>query len=234
MDKDVKQALKIAVSRPFKMLFTQPIVQLIAMYMAYIFGLFYLILTSFPSVWENVYKESIEISGLNYLSLGVGYIIGAQVNGYLNDKIYQRLKARNGGQGRPEFRVPLMVIGSILMPIGLFTYGWSAQEKVYWIVPNIGIGIFACGSVFCLQCMQAYIIDCYTRFAASAMAAAVVLRSIAGFAFPLFSQALYDKLGLGWGTSLLAFVAIALGIPGALAFWCLGLQLRKKSTYAVG
>jgi MFS family permease len=251
MEKEVGKALLYSFMRPMRMLGSQFIIQLVALYMAYvsipsdhneiislthsqIFGLFYLILTSFPSVWEDIYKEKLQLAGLNYLSLGIGYLLGALVNGRLNDKIYLHLKTKNGGNARPEFRVPLMIIGSILMPLGLFWYGWTARSSINWVVPNIGIGIFACGSVFCLQCMQAYIIDCYTKFAASAIAAAVLLRSLAGFVFPLFSSALYDRLGLGLGTSVLAVAGIVVGIPGPLIFWKFGANLRQISTYTVG
>ncbi|KAL2181144.1 major facilitator superfamily domain-containing protein [Thermothelomyces heterothallicus CBS 202.75] len=37
------------------------------------------------------------------------------------------------------------------------------------------------------------------------------LRSIAGFAFPLFAPLMYRSLGYGWGNSFLAFVSLALG-----------------------
>ena len=95
-------------------------------------------LSTFPTVWEDVYHESIGIGGLNYISLGLGFFIGAQTTARLMDKIYRRLKAGNNNVGRPEFRVPMMVPGSICVPIGLFIYGWSAQYHTHWIVPNIG------------------------------------------------------------------------------------------------
>lgn len=44
------------------------------------------------------------------------------------------------------------------------------------------------------------------------MAAIMVLRSLAGFGFLLFAPAMYDKLGYGWGNSVLAFVALVLGV----------------------
>jgi hypothetical protein len=59
--------------------------------------------------------------------------------------------------------------------------------------------------------MQTYIVDSYTRYAASGVAAAVVLRSLAGFGFPLFAPYLYSSLGYGWGNSLLGFLAIGIG-----------------------
>lgn len=154
----------------------------------------YLILSTFPGLWTGVYKESIGIGGLNYISLGLGFFLGTQITAPINDRIYRRLKKRNGGVGRPEFRVPLMFIGSALVPIGLFWYGWSAQYRLFWIMPNIGAAIFAAGAIICFQCMQTYIVDSYVKYAASGVAAAVVLRSLAGFGFPLFAPYMYGKV----------------------------------------
>lgn len=84
-DKTLVKVLQTALVRPFRLLVTQPIIQLIAAYMAYLFGLFYLILSTFPGVWEGVYGESVGVGGLNYLSLGVGFVLGAQISARLND-----------------------------------------------------------------------------------------------------------------------------------------------------
>ena len=233
-DKTPAKLLKLALVRPFRLLGTQPIVQVIAVYMAYLFGVFYLILSTFPDVWEGVYGENVGVGGLNYISLAGGYLLGAQVTVAVNDKVYRRLKHKNHDIGRPEFRIPLMFPGSILMPIGLFWYGWSARSNVHWIVPNIGIFVFASGAIVCSQCMQTYIIDSYTTFAASGLAAAVVLRSLAGFGFPLFAPYMYNLLGYGWGNSVLGFAAIAIGIPAPFLFWLFGEKLRGKSKYAAG
>ena len=127
-----------------------------------------------------------------------------------------------------------MFVGSVILPVGLFWYGWSAQAQVHWIMPNIGMAIFSVGSIVCVQCMQTYIIDSYTRFAASAMAAAVVLRSLAGFGFPLFAPAMYNALEYGWGNSVLAFAAIAIGLPAPYIFWHYGEKLRSVSRFAAG
>lgn len=141
----------------------------------------YLVLATFPSVWEEIYDQSTGIGGLNYLSLGVGFFMGSQIAAPLNDRIYIALKRRNGNVGRPEFRCPLMVPGAILVPVGLFIYGWTARQGVHWIFPNIGAALLSAGMIMGFQCAQTYIVDAYPRFAASAIAAAVVLRSLAGF-----------------------------------------------------
>ena len=50
---------------------------------------------------------------------------------------------------------------------------------------NIGAAIFGAGTVLELLCVIGYIIDTYQKYAASAMAAIIVLRSIVAFALPL-------------------------------------------------
>lgn len=74
-------------------------------------------------------------------------------------------------------------------------------------------------------------IDAYTKYAASAIAASSLLRSIAGALVPLAGDPMYDTLGLGWGNSLLGFCALALaGMP--LLFCKVGEDWRKR--FSVG
>ena len=101
-------------------------------------------------------------------------------------------------------------------------------------MPDIGAGLLACATICGYYSIQNYVIDCYTKYAASAVAAMTVLRSLAGFGFPLFAPAMYDALGYGWGNSILAFVAIAIGAPAPWVLWHYGPRLRAKSVYAAG
>lgn len=224
--------LQTACKRPLFFLTTQPIVFVVAIYMAFIFGTMYLLISTYPDVWTEVYNESIGIAGLNYLSLGIGLLAGGQLNAQLSDVIYRRLKARNGNKGEPEFRVPLMFVASPCTAIGLFWYGWSVQAHVHWIMPNIGILIFALGIITCMQCMQVYIIDAYTINAASCLAAVAFLRSLAAFGIPLFAPAMYNALKYGWGNSVLGFASIFLGMPAPFMFWIYGRKLREMSSFA--
>lgn len=235
-NKTLPQVLRTALIRPFRLLTSQPIVQALALYMAYVYGIMYLVLSTFPVLWTSpkYYNESTGIGGLNYISLGLGFWLGSQICAPLNDRIYRRLKARNQGTGKPEFRVPLLAGAAFLTPAGLFIYGWTAQAHCHWIAPNIGALLFGIGNIVAFQCIQTYMVDAYTRFAASALAAAASLRSLAGFGFPLFAPYMYDALEYGWGNSLLAFIAIAFGIPAPIFLWRFGEKLRKMSPYAAG
>lgn len=137
-------------------------------------------------------------------------------------------------KGLPEYRLPLLVPFSLFIPLGLFTYGWSAQARTHWIIPNIGCVIFAMGLIVCFNCAQAYVVDTYTTYSASATGAAAFVRTMAGFSFPLFAPTMYARLGVGWGNSVLGFVALTFGLIAPILLWRFGGWLRSKSTYCTG
>ncbi|KAJ5595433.1 uncharacterized protein N7459_001641 [Penicillium hispanicum] len=228
--------LRAALVRPLRLLTTQPIVQALALYMGFIYGTMYLTMATFPTLWTSpeYYNESQGVGGLNYISMGLGFILGAQICAILIDRIYRRMKHRNNDVGQPEFRVPILGVAAFCMPVGLFIYGWTAQTHQHWIAPNIGIFIFGMGCIVGMQCIQTYIVDAYTRYAASALAAAVLLRSLAGFSFPLFAPYMFQALSYGWGNSVLAFVSIGIGIPAPVLLWHFGSGLRRASPFAAG
>ena len=115
------------------------------------------------------------------------------------------------------------------MPAGLFCYGWSAQATAFWLIPDIGIFLFGCGFLASSQALSAYIIDAYPEQAASATAAAQLLRGIFAFAFPLFGPQLYKTLGYGWGNSLLGIAAVFVGLGGPAVMWRYGEDLRRRA-----
>lgn len=121
-----------------------------------------------------------------------------------------------------------MLQGAILIPLGLFWYGWADQAKFFWLVPDIGTAVFGCGIILGTQAMQAYVMDTFPGFTASAVAASQLLRGLAAFVFPIFASIMYVQLGYGWGNSLLAFVFIALGVPAPLFLRKFGARLRAR------
>lgn len=219
--------------RSFQMLFTQPIVIVLALYNAYAFGLMYLVLSTFSVLFEQTYNENTGIAGLNYISIGLGLFFGAPICGKGMDIIYKKLKERNPThEGKPEYRMPILLPFSILVIVGIFIYGWTAEYAVHWIAPNIGAAIFAMGTLASFQSATTYLVDAYTIHAASALAAVSVLRSLAGFGFPLFAPAMYRGLGYGWGNSVLGFAGVAIGIPSPFLLYMYGEKLRKMSSLA--
>jgi hypothetical protein len=76
-----------------------------------------------------------------------------------------------------------------------------------------------------------YLVDAYTIYAASVLAANSVLRSIFGAAFPLFTTQMYHNLGIHWASCIPAFLALAC-VPFPFLFYRFGAQIRKKCKYA--
>jgi hypothetical protein len=113
-------------------------------------------------------------------------------------------------------------------------YGWSAQEHAFWLMPNIGVALYAAGSLICYQCIQVYILDAYPSYAASATAATTFLRSLCSFSFPLFAPYLVDKLGYGWEGTLLGCIAVVLGVPTPFVLWNYGARIRERSSFCAG
>jgi hypothetical protein len=140
-DRTLIGLLRIALSRPWVMLGTQPIVQLFALYQAFNFGTLYLLISSFPALFEGRYGMPRGDATLNYISLAIGSLVGLYVCVPAMDGVYARLKRRHGmGEGEaglPEFRVPLMIPASVMVPCGIMLYGWAAEAKLHWIVPNV-------------------------------------------------------------------------------------------------
>lgn len=166
------------------------------------------------------------VSGLHYLAIALGCSTASQAGAPLTDALHARFVARNGGRSRPEFRVPLMLPGAVLIPAGLLLYGWAAQYRAHWIVPDVGVALFACGIVSATQAMQAYVMEAYPRYVASAGAASQLPRNVAAFTFPLFGPGMYAGLGYGWGNSLLALVYVGIGVPAPFVLWKWGARLR--------
>ena len=148
---------RITLIRPAKMLVFSPIIFLLSLFMAVVYGYLYLLFTTFPVVFGEYYHFSIGITGLVYLGLGVGNIIGLVIFGVFSDKVLLA-KAANG-ELKPEYRLLPMVWTALTLPIGLFLYGWSARYAIHWIVPIIGTSFFGIGLLVTLVCTLTYVVD---------------------------------------------------------------------------
>lgn len=221
------EIIKFTILRPIKLLCFHPMVLGLGSFMAFTYGFLYLMLVTFPAVFENSYGFSTGITGLMYIPMGIGYIIGTVVWTALIQLIYNRMVKKNFGIAKPEYRLPCLVFLGIGLPIGLIIYGWSVEYKLPWIVPGIGSAIFAFSFIAVFQTIQNYLIDMNPRFSASSVAAAAVFRSLLGFSFPLFATQMYDKLGYGWGNTLCALIGLFLGIPFPVFCLKYGESLRK-------
>lgn len=214
--------------RPFMLLGTQPIIQVLAAYAAIIFGTYYIFLTTIVGVFRDNHQQPVGIASLHYIALLLGFIASIVASSTAMDALYRRLSK---DRPSPEARIPYLGASGTFLPIGLLLYGWTTQYTVFWFVPDIGLFFIGLGILAPLAAIQHYILDCYSRngFAASALAAMNVARFLAGFGFPSFADELYNTLGSGWGNSLLALIAAVVGCL-SVSLWKFGSRLREMSS----
>ncbi|KIJ66432.1 hypothetical protein HYDPIDRAFT_86594 [Hydnomerulius pinastri MD-312] len=227
--------LWINLSRPMILLTRSFVCFVLSLYLALLMacwaGIYYIMFTTFPNLFSEVYHFNTGVGGLAYLGVGLGFLLAGLFGAKISDKIYLHLANKNGGKGKPEMRIPSLVFGSFFVPIGLFWYGWSAQAHIHWMMPIIGTAIFGFGLMTTFLPVQLYLVDTFT-YAASALAATAVFRSVLAFAFPLFGEQMYAKLGYGGGNSLLAGLAIVIGIPFPVWIYYAGEGIRARSSLA--
>ncbi|OJD30017.1 cycloheximide resistance protein [Diplodia corticola] len=217
-----------AIVRPTKMLIFSPICLLLSIYCAFVWGLLFLLFTTFPAVWSKQYGWTQGISGLSYLGMGVGMAVGGVGYGLITDRVVERDSKAQGKPWSPEGRLLPMVWCAPVLPAGFFCYGWSAYYKAHWIIPILGTTAVGFGALLIMMPVQIYLVDSFgPKTAASALAANTVLRALAGCFLPLAGPALYASLGLGWGNTLLGFIGLFFcALP--IFFYRYGESIRKK------
>ncbi len=225
-----KAAFEKALTRPWVLLFTEPIVLIISIYMAIIYGTLYMLFGAFPIVFEQQRGWSQGISGLAFIGVAVGILLGVTYS-IIDNKRYARVEREHGGEAPPEARLPGAIVASVSLPIGIFWFAWTNGKSIHWSVSIIGTAPFGFGMVLVfLSCMN-YLIDAYTIYAASVLAANSVLRSLFGACFPLFTKQMYSTLGIHWASSIPAFLALAC-LPFPFLFYKYGEKIRMKCKYA--
>ncbi|KAI9930459.1 Citrinin biosynthesis cluster MFS transporter mrr1 [Aspergillus wentii] len=217
--------------RPIQMLFLEPILLLITLYLALVYGILYLFFEAYPVSFQEVRGWTNEgIAGLPFVGILVGVFCGVALIIWQTKTRFARKLAKHG-KVVPEERLVPMMIASVLLPIGLFWFGWTSDPSISWVpqviagIP-IGMGIL----VIFMQGLN-YIIDCYMMFANSAIAANTLVRSSLGGSFPLFAVQMYHKLGVDWASSLLGFITVAM-IPIPVAFFFYGSKIRAMSKFS--
>ncbi|XDG09074.1 hypothetical protein ABKA04_008689 [Annulohypoxylon sp. FPYF3050] len=219
--------LSIGMLRPLKMLIFAPMILIQSLYVSFIYGSVYLMYNSIPPTFETRYGWRTGVSGLVFISIGLGYMVGLWAFSLLSDRTVVRLTNANGGVFNPEFRLTIMIWYSFLCPLAFFWYGWSAQAKTHWIIPILGLFPLGFGVIGVFMPTQAYIIDAYPAYAASGIAAFTVLRSVIAAFLPICGPALFGNLGVGWGSSVLGFVGLAM-IPIPIIIFRFGARIRER------
>ncbi|KAK7416886.1 hypothetical protein QQX98_004944 [Neonectria punicea] len=224
------QIVRTALYRPLALLFAEPIVLILSIYTAILYGTLYMLFGAYPVVFQLQRGWTPGKGGLAFLGIAVGMFAAVPTVALIN-RWYVKKARESKGPLAPEMRLPGGMIGSIALPAGMFWFAWTTYSSVYWLSP-VAAGVpFGFGLTLIFTAVFSYLIDAYTIYAASALAANTVLRSLFGAAFPLFTRQMYDKLGTQWASSLPGFLALAC-VPLPFVLWKHGPAIRKKCKYA--
>ncbi|KAI0033240.1 MFS general substrate transporter [Vararia minispora EC-137] len=230
-NRTLRELLRINLTRPFRFLVTEPIVLLTAVYISVTYATLYAQFSAYPIVFMQHRGFSTGETGLAFLGIGAGVLIGTAMAPLQNRLYWRALERSETGFAAPETRLYMAIVGGICFPVGLFWFAWTTPPSIHWIVPVLGGVPTGVAIALILQSLTAYMMDAYTIYFASAMAAAVVMRSVAAAAFPLFSPPMFAALGDEWAVSVFAFLALAC-LPVPMLFYIYGRKLRWRSKFA--
>ncbi|KAH0833550.1 hypothetical protein AYO21_05228 [Fonsecaea monophora] len=231
--KTLSQELSVSFTRPWVLLFREPIVLLASLYIAIVYGTLYMFFAGFPIVFQAARGWSQGIAGLPFVGVAIGVCLATLAAGVDNKRFVRQCEAAEAEERvvEPEARLRTAMAGSIVLPIGLFLFAWTTYPSVHWIAPIIGGMFFAAGLVMVFISLMSYLVDSYVVYAASVLAANSVLRSLFGTAFPLFTTRMYRNLGNQWASSIPAFLVIGC-LPFPFLFYKYGPQIRSRCKYA--
>ncbi|KAF2238192.1 putative MFS multidrug transporter [Viridothelium virens] len=223
-------ALSTALIRPWILLLREPIVLLLSIYMAIVYGTLYMLFAAFPIVYQEHRGWSEGIGGLAFLGVAIG-MMGAVLYSIWDNRRYVKVVDAHNGFAPPEARLPVGMIGGIAVPIGLIWFAWTNYPSIHFMA-SIAAGVpFGFGMVLVFLSIMNYLIDAYTIFAASVLAANAVIRSIFGAVFPLFTSYMFQNLGIHWASMIPAFLALAC-VPFPFLFYKYGPAIRKRCKFA--
>jgi MFS transporter, DHA1 family, multidrug resistance protein len=223
------------------MLMTEPIVGFVCLYASFQFALLYTFVVASPYVFMTVYGFSLPEQGLSFLGFLMGVLLSPiptfALDRYVYNAKFVAFKEATKSIGTraiefpPEHRLYGAMIGSGILPTGLFWFAWTARHGIHWICPIIAQAVTILGSLLVYISANLYMMDTYgPLYGASATGASSLSRYTLSAAFPLFALQMYSRLGVGWATSLLGFFTVAMfPIPWVFYHW--GPALRARSRY---
>ncbi|KAK3904450.1 major facilitator superfamily domain-containing protein [Staphylotrichum tortipilum] len=228
-DVSVAELARKFLLRPLQLLAT-PICFLVALYASFCYGILYMQLGSIPFIFARTRGWPPLVAVLPFLCIFIGAVLGCAANVY-NQLLYNKAYRAAGNRAVPERRLPPMMVGSVLFAGGQFMTGWTAGPEFHWIVPCIGLVLLGTGFFTIFQAALNYLVDTFTKYAASAVAANTFLRSCFACAFPLVVGPLYGNLGIGPGSSIPAGFSVLL-IPVPFVFFAYGRRIRAGSKWS--
>ncbi|KAI0283760.1 major facilitator superfamily domain-containing protein [Russula brevipes] len=195
--------------KPFYFVFLNHMAFLLNLWDSLILGILYLTFQAFPIIFEEKHGFNLQSTGLTFLGIATGMLLGLCTMPYWN-RTYRRYKEAHGRDPPAEFRLRMGQVGGVLVPLALLWLALSTYRSVHWVVPVLASVPFGTGTYFIFTSSFTYIVVAYRPVAASALACNATMRTSFAAAFPLFAAQMYRALGTIGATLLLAGLTTAM------------------------
>ena len=227
------QVLAKSVQRPLYMLCTEPVVFVATLWAAFSLGTIYLFTQSVEQVYGELYGWDAVQAGYVQIAIVVGEMLGWGFCVFANRWYYASAAVNTEIPGTPipEARLYASVLGGFFgVTGGMLVYGWTSHSSINWMVPTVGLAMVGFGTTTVVVSIANYLVDAYSKYAASALGAVGLVENASIAFLPLAASAMYTNLGFQWASSLLAFVSLALvATPFAVLKW--GKEIRSRSPF---
>ncbi|KAK0555733.1 hypothetical protein OC846_001604 [Tilletia horrida] len=227
-DSILSNCTKVAV-----LLSQEPMLLALCVWSALLLGILYLTFEAFPIIFAQ-HNFSLQQVGLTFIGLGIGILLSVFTMPYWARKYAlatQRAQEKGEAAAPPEARLPIGMAGALLTTVGLYWIAFTSYASVHWVLPIIGSVFFGAGTCLAYVAIFSFTVDAFRPVAASAMSANSFVRSCFAAAFPLFSEAMYHRLGTVGATALLAGLS-TLFIPIPFVFYKYGPALRARGRFS--
>ncbi|KJZ72710.1 hypothetical protein HIM_07902 [Hirsutella minnesotensis 3608] len=221
----------VSVLRPFVIFSGSGILMALCLFSGVTYTLFYVVSVTLPDILEDVYGQPLSTAGSVFLSFTIGSAISVIICNRSLDRIYTRLRNANKGVGRPEFRLPLAVVGALTLPA--FTFFFGVVPQLQLPITFLILSVVLLGMTVMLSTLPivAYIVDAFGCYSASAMTGLIFVRSLFGTFLPLAIGPLTDGFGYAGGFAVLSVVCLCLA-PVPVVVMRYGPKWRQRSNYS--
>lgn len=230
---DLSRLFTVVLTRPLRMLISEPIVSNTCAYLALVYSIFYMSFQAFPIIFQNLYSLSPGVTGLAYLPIGVGACLAIPIFWYW-DNVIRDAEARDvPWTKREEYRrLPLACIGGPLFVVSLFWLGFTARPSVSFVVPMLAGIPFGMGYLLIFMALLNYLTDAYEIYAASANAASSTCRSLLAVVLPLATGPIFRNLGISGACALLGGLSAVMCVIPFVFIWK-GNSIRNRSKFCI-
>lgn len=234
-DVSFPQRLRTALCRPFVLTFSEPIIILIALYLAVIYIILFSFFNGYTFIFTETYGFSEGTTGLVFLGIAIGLCFASLlvpiIYKWAKDDL-AKIKEQGGTQLPPEFDLWFAMLGTPAIPISMFWMGWTDYSWISYWSPLGASVLFGYGSLGVFISSYQYSIDSYERHSASALASATLIRFVAAGGMVEVAIPFYRNLGVHWTLTILGALS-ALLVPVPYLFYHFGTKIRARSKYAV-